>query len=156
MISDIRWSILVASVLAIWPGAVEGQSRPFDAKERAKLLAAREQVWLAWFNNDQARLSELLPQRVIAINYGDTTWYDRAGVLRSAADFSQSGTKLIGVSFPRTEIQTFGDVAVLFSLFRVETESNGKRTVDSGRATEVFVLRDGKWVNPSWHLDSGR
>jgi hypothetical protein len=36
----------------------------------------------------------------------------------------------------------------------VETESGGKHEVSSGRATEIFVFRDGKWVNPGWHTDS--
>jgi len=36
----------------------------------------------------------------------------------------------------------------------VETEENGKRSVNSGRATEIFVRRNGEWVNPGWHTDS--
>jgi hypothetical protein len=27
--------------------------------------------------------------------------------------------------------------------------------VDGGRGTEVFVRRDGKWVDVGWHLDNG-
>jgi len=36
----------------------------------------------------------------------------------------------------------------------VETEENGKRSVSSGRATEIFVRRNGEWVNPGWHTDN--
>jgi hypothetical protein len=50
----------------------------------------------------------------------------------------------------------YGDVAVLYSLYRVETESDGRREVQQGRATEVFVLRNGQWINPGWHTDSGK
>jgi hypothetical protein len=35
-------------------------------------------------------------------------------------------------------------------------ESNGQRQVSSGRGTEIFLRRGGCWVNPGWHLDSGR
>jgi len=30
----------------------------------------------------------------------------------------------------------------------------GKRSVTSGRVTEIFVRRNGKWTNPGWHTDS--
>jgi hypothetical protein len=52
------------------------------------------------------------------------------------------------------EIQRFGDVAVLYSQYVLETETNGKRSEESGRVTEIFVWRDGHWVNPGWHTDS--
>lgn len=26
----------------------------------------------------------------------------------------------------------------------------------TARGTEVFVLRKGQWVNPGWHMDSGK
>jgi ketosteroid isomerase-like protein len=49
----------------------------------------------------------------------------------------------------------FGDTAILYSQFLYQTEANGNRSTSSGRATEVFVRRNGKWVNVGWHLDSG-
>ena len=52
------------------------------------------------------------------------------------------------------EIQRFGDVAIIWTSYLVETEENGKRVVSSGRATEIFVRRNGEWVNPGWHTDS--
>jgi ketosteroid isomerase-like protein len=61
---------------------------------------------------------------------------------------------LVRLEFPRTEIQRFGDVAILYSKYVVETEMKGKRSVSSGRATEVFVLQNGKWTNPGWHTDA--
>ncbi len=162
MSGRIGWSVIVGTAIVTGkllgpaPMALEAQTGTLDARERAGLLATREQVWRAWFENDQTRLGALLPTQVIAINYGDTAWYDRAGVIAGARDFARSGTKLVGLAFPRTEVQAFGDVAVLYSLYRVETQSDGNRTVDAGRATEVFVRQEGRWVNASWHLDSGR
>jgi hypothetical protein len=35
-----------------------------------------------------------------------------------------------------------------------ETEVGTKRSQTSGRVTEIFVLRNGKWTNPGWHTDS--
>jgi hypothetical protein len=31
---------------------------------------------------------------------------------------------------------------------------HGKRSISSGRATEIFVRRDGRWTNPGWHTDA--
>ena len=47
----------------------------------------------------------------------------------------------------------FGYVAIVYSNYVYEIEQGGKSFVNSGRATEVFVHRNGVWVNPSWHLD---
>ncbi|MGO8794272.1 MAG: DUF4440 domain-containing protein, partial [Candidatus Sulfotelmatobacter sp.] len=62
--------------------------------------------------------------------------------------------KLVWLEFPRTEVQHFGDVAIVWSSFLVETEVGGKRTSSSGRATEIFVRENGHWTNPGWHTES--
>jgi len=116
----------------------------------------RDAVWQAWFTNDRSRLERLLPQDVVGINNGDTTWHDRAAVLAAADEFAKSGGKLIRLTFPRTEQQVFGDVAILYSRYELELELNGRRIVHTGRATEVFVWRNGVWQNVGWHLDSGQ
>jgi len=120
----------------------------------SRLLADREAIWQAWFTNDQQRLERLLPSDVVAINSGDTTWQGRAAVLQAAQNFAKSGNKLVRVTFPRTEQQVFGDVAILYSRYEVELERNGQRSVMGGRATEVFVWRDSLWQNSGWHLDA--
>ena len=60
------------------------------------------------------------------------------------------------LEFPKTEIQVYGFTAVVYSNYVYEIEQDGKRSVNSGRVTEVFVSRNGAWVNPSWHMDSGK
>lgn len=121
----------------------------------ARLLADREAVWQAWFTNDQQRLAQLLPSDLVAISSGGTTWEGRAAVLADAEAFAKSGTKFVGVTFPHTEQQVYGDVAILYSRYEVQLEKNGKPSVLAGRATEVFVWRDSLWQNAGWHLDSG-
>jgi NAD(P)-dependent dehydrogenase (short-subunit alcohol dehydrogenase family) len=71
-----------------------------------------------------------------------------------SARFQASGGKLIRLEFPQTEIQRFGDVAIFYSKYLYETEEDGKRSVTTGRVTEIFVLRNGKWTNPGWHTDT--
>lgn len=64
--------------------------------------------------------------------------------------------KLIRLSFSHTEVRSFDDLAVLYSLWTTETEIHGRRSVSSGRATEIFVRSNGQWLNAGWHLDSGK
>jgi len=132
-----------------------GPTRHDSAAQRKAILADREAIWRAWFTNDRTQLEFLLPPSVIAINNGDTTWQDRSGALAGAAQFAREGGKLIRVAFPRTEIQIFGDVAILYSIYELELEQSGKRSIQRGRATEVFILRTRRWRNAGWHLDSG-
>jgi Domain of unknown function (DUF4440) len=122
--------------------------------ERAELLKVRESVWRAWFVNDAKALEQLVPPDTIVISSGEEKWKDQADILRSAGQFQASGGKLLRLEFPRTEIQCFGDVAVTYSQYVYETEVGAKRSVTSGRVTEIFVLRNGKWTNPGWHTDS--
>ena len=125
------------------------------AREK-EVLAAREAVWHAWFSNDRATLESLLPPETIAVDRGEEKWHTRDDVIASAAAFAAGGGKLVRLEFHRVEIQLYGDVAILYSEYEWETEEHGKRDVASGRATEVFVRRDARWVNTGWHLDSGR
>lgn len=122
--------------------------------EKQELLAAREAVWRAWFANDSARLAELIPPELIAIESGEK-WQSRDDELAGSKDFVAKGGKLVRLEFPQTEIQTYGSTAILYSKYVVETEQGGKRSTQSGRVTEMFVYRRGKWVNTGWHLDSG-
>ncbi|HXB54866.1 MAG TPA: nuclear transport factor 2 family protein [Vicinamibacteria bacterium] len=122
----------------------------------ADVLAARERVWQAWFANDHSLLRHLISDDVLAINAGEETWQDCAAVLQSASNFARSGRTLVRLMFPRTEVQRFGDVAILYSAYDLEIESTKGHEKSTGRATEVFVYRDGRWVHPGWHMDSGR
>jgi ketosteroid isomerase-like protein len=121
---------------------------------RTELLKARETVWRAWFANDAKALEALIPPDTIVISSGEEKWKNQADILQSAAKFQAAGGKLIRLEFPRTDIQRFGDVAITYSQYRYETELDGKRSVTSGRVTEIFVLSKGKWTNPGWHTDT--
>lgn len=127
-----------------------------DPTVEKELVAIRDTAWRSYFANDQAIMARLFPANFISIGWGGGPWLDRRATLADAAQLAQSGGKLVSLEFPHTEIQLFGDVAVLFSLYAVEFEVNGERVRRSGRATEVFQRRKGHWIHPSWHLDSGR
>lgn len=151
--------IQVGSHLDLHPDTVSlqhtmpGQLAP---AERKALMSAREAIWRAFFSNDRALLDKVVPNETIAINPGTEHWDDRAGVLASAEEFAKTGGKLVQLEFPKTEVQLYGDVAILYSTYRYVLEVKGATSTQSGRATEVFVRRNSTWVNSGWHLDSGK
>ena len=151
---------LGATALASIPTAVAEEktsaAKGVTPELRRELLATREAAWRAWFNNDRDAMKVHFPADTLAINAGEEPWVDQAAVFSSARAFAEQGGKLVRLEFPRTEIQLYGDVAILYSLYLFETETAGKRQTTAGRATEVFVRRNGAWVNPGWHTDSGR
>jgi ketosteroid isomerase-like protein len=118
------------------------------------LLEVREQVWRSWFAGDRKKLEELVPPETIVMSGGEEKWKNRADVLQTAADFHAQGGKLIRLEFPRTEVQHFGDVAIIWSTYIVEVEVGGKRSTSASRVTEIFVKQHGRWTNPGWHTDA--
>ncbi len=124
------------------------QAAPADDSE---LLKIRETVWRAWFANDKTTLARLVPAETIVITASEKEWKHQTEVLKEAAEFQTDGGKLLRLEFPQTEVQHFGDVAIIWSTCELETEVKGKRSSSGGRVTEIFVRRDGQWTNPGWH-----
>jgi len=118
-----------------------------------ELLRARETVWRAWFAGDIKTLEELAPPETIVMSGGEKEWKHQSDVLRSSSEFHSKGGKLVRLEFPRTEVQHFGEVAIVWSSYVVETEVDGKRSLGSSRVTEIFVWQHGRWTNPGWHTD---
>ncbi|PYS26334.1 MAG: hypothetical protein DMF75_22300 [Acidobacteria bacterium] len=130
--------------------------RPVGDQMKKRLLDAREAVWRAYFAGDRATLEKLIPEETVAIESGDNTWSNRQRILNGAVEFAKSGGKLVKLDFPKTEIQVYGATAVVYSNYAYELQTGGQHLNQSGRVTEVFVLRKGQWVNPGWHMDSGK
>ena len=148
---------LVAAKMAIFAvmfAAVAAVGHAASADDNANLLKVRESVWRAWFANDTVAMKRLIPAEAIAISAGDEDWKHQAQIFKEAADFHAQGGKLLRLEFPRTEVQHFGDVAIIYTQYELETEVGGKRSVSAGRATEIFVRRNGEWTNPGWHTDN--
>ena len=151
----LKWNgvIIIAAMVATTQGTMQSSAQK---QNDGQLLHVRETVWRAWFAGDTKTLEELIPAESIVMSGGEEKWKNQADVLHGAAEFHANGGKLVRLEFPRTEVQHFGDVAVVWSQYLAETETNGKRSLDSGRITEIFVCRNGQWTNPGWHADAGR
>jgi ketosteroid isomerase-like protein len=118
-----------------------------------ELLQVRELVWRAWFAGDIKTLECLVPRDTIVMSGGEEQWKHQAEVLQTSAEFHAKGGKLLRLEFPRTEIQHYGDVAIVWSSYTLELEVSGKKSGGSSRVTEIFVKKNGKWTNPGWHTD---
>lgn len=141
------------------PESVQAQYqtlRTLSDSQKKNLLEAREAVWRAYFAGDRAALEKLLPEELLTIEPYGADWGNRKAVLDGSARFVASGGKLLRLEFPKTEIQVYGFTAIVYSNYLYEIEQGGQRTTHSGRVTEVFVNRNGAWVNPSWHMDGGK
>jgi Domain of unknown function (DUF4440) len=150
--------IQVASHTVIDPAwRAEQTSKPMavTTEMRQRILTARDAVWKAWFANDRPALERLIPEEAIAIESSEQ-WSNRAAILAGAQSFAGSGAKLVRLEFPRTEMQVYGNMVVIYTTYAYEIEANGKREVKRGRATEIFVRRGNDLVNVGWHLDSGK
>lgn len=147
--------IQVASHLARHPDEQQKRlSTPVKVGEQTKkfILDAREQVWRAWFSNDRAKLEGMIPDEAIAIETGNPNWENRAAILEGAKSFAESGSKLVRLEFPRTEIQIYGNAIILYTSYLFETEKDGKKQTTIGSGMETFVQRDGKLINTGWLL----
>lgn len=115
--------------------------------DRDALITARAAVWRAYFEADSARLVQLLPERMVAMGK------HRADIIRDAQGFVANGGRFVGITFSDDEFYVRGSIALVFSKYQVALTQQGKLTSMSGRAIELFEKRDGRWINPSWHLD---
>ncbi len=155
--NDGKW-IQSGSDTALHAESMEAQlqaPRNLPNQMKQRLLAAREAVWRAYFTGDRATLEKLIPQETLAIEAGDNNWSSRQTILEGSERFAKNGGKLIKLEFPKTEIQVYGFTAIVYSNYAYELEVSGQRHNQSGRVTEVFVLRNNEWVNPGWHMDNG-
>jgi ketosteroid isomerase-like protein len=125
--------------------------QPLTPAERKQLLDARDAVWRAYFTTDRAALARLLPAELVVIT-PQGQFAARDAILAQSAPLAANGIRLARLEFPRTEIQLYGTSAFLYTTYEYDLEQNGATTSHSGTATEVFVYRDGAWVNPGWQL----
>ena len=147
--------IQVASNTSLHPEAVSqliSQRRVLSTDERASLMKAREAVWRAWFAGDQAMLEKLLPPELITINPGSNTFGTRASTLEGSRNFAAGGGKLTRLAFPSTEIQVYGNTAILYTSYEMDLADSGQSHTERGMATEVFVFTGGQWLNTGWQL----
>ena len=126
-----------------------------DAATQRELLALRESAWRTWFSNDQEGFRRIVPDELVGLSWSGGPWEDRAQTMVQMQEFAKSGMTLKSLEFPRNVFQHYGDVVILYSTFRLAlTSPAGQLDETAGRATEIFVRRNGRWIHTGWHLDA--
>jgi ketosteroid isomerase-like protein len=112
----------------------------------------------AYFTDDQAALDALVPSDTVVLEGPvDAPFVRKPQILESARRAAAAGSKLVRLEFPQTELQVYGATAILYTTYLFELESaQGQRQTTTGRATEIFVRRNGAWVNPGWHMSAAK
>jgi len=152
---------VVAACLALGSTGASCVSPGGVRKERASpfadpdLMRVQREVWEVWYAGDTTRLRQMTPG-LTAINNGEESFSDQDAAVRGSARFHAAGGRLLELTFPQMRVQRFGDVAIVYSTFHSVALIGSDTLRQSGRATEVFVRRNGTWINPGWHLDSGQ
>jgi hypothetical protein len=147
--------IQVASNTSLHPEAVSqlmSQRRFLGDDERAALMKAREAVWRAWFAGDEATLKTLVPPELITIDPESSGFGTLTSNLEGSRGFASDGGKLTRLVFPSSEIQAYGSTAIIYTSYEMDLQIGGKTRTERGMATEVFVQKDGKWLNTGWQL----
>ncbi len=163
-----RWPtyLLLGTVVAMGPLASSngeesrqeksaGQTSVLTNEVRKELQDARETAWRSFFQKDPDVVERILAPELIAIQQNSDRWDNRTHLIALAKAMNAQGVQLLRLEFPHTEIQLFGDTAILYYTYIFETGLKGKSVVDGGRGTEIFVRRDGRWIDVGWHLDNG-
>ena len=149
---DGNW-IQVASQTSLHPDYQQrrmSELRSIVGDERKSLLQAREAVWRAWFGGDIKALKTLLPPELVTL--GPEGWGTHDIIVGSSADYAKRGGKLVRLEFPRTEIQAYGNTAIIYTSFELDLDEGGKVRSEKGTAIEVFVRRGDQWLNTGWQL----
>ena len=125
-----------------------------DAATRTEILRLRDGAWRAWFGNDGPAFERIVPDELLAIGWDGGAWNDRARTMERMREFAATGQVLRSLEFPENAFQQYGDVVLLYSTFRLVVGKGDASTTTSGRASEVFVRRHGRWIHTAWHLDA--
>lgn len=143
-----RLTIAAVCLLAL---AAAAQATPRQ-DWRSDLLAAREAIWVNYYS-DPGKLAAGLSDDLITIGGRGRGFEGKAAVLANSRRAVADGTRLRRIVFPQTEMQRYGDVAIIYTTFEMTlaTGSDAPTTL-TGEATEFFVWRDGAWLHTGWHL----
>jgi hypothetical protein len=155
--SFIRLLISLSAVGSAWCVWASEPQQSISDQTRNELFEARDAAWRSFFQEDPATaIEKTISPDVIAIQENEEKWDNRVHLIVVAKAMQSQKIKLIRLEFPRTEVQVFNDIAILYYTYIFETGiEGGVSGVDAGRGTEVLMHRDGHWLDVGWHLDNG-
>jgi ketosteroid isomerase-like protein len=106
-------------------------------------LVRLEQDWNeAFYRKDVSAIDKLLASEFVA-TYDDGSRGDKAKELKLAAEFNQQIESAIQDEFT---VRVYGDTAVVWFTLHVVGIKQGQRAELTLRYTDVWVIREGRWL----------
>lgn len=135
-------SSLCCIFVAICTVAASASQRP-PVESDQQVLIKLEQGWNdAVYRNDVAFVEKLLADEFVA-TYDDGSRGDKAKELALVAAFSQAVTSAVQDDFT---VRVYRDTAVVWFTLHLVGAKQGERAEMTLRYTDVWIMRDGRWV----------
>lgn len=135
-------------LLAISVGAAAPAARQRRVQSDQEILVGLEQRWnMAFYRRDAAFIATILADDFVA-TYDDGTRGDKAKELALAANFAEQVESAVPDEFT---VKEYGDTAIVRFTLRLAGLRQGQRAETVLRYTDVWVLRDGRWLCVSTH-----
>jgi ketosteroid isomerase-like protein len=146
LLTGLRWA-LCCILAAAWPIAGSAsQRRPVESDQQT--LIKLERAWNdAFYRKDAKFIESILADDFIA-TYDDGNQGDKAKELALVADFNQQVESATQDEFT---VRMYGDTAVVRFVLRLVGIKQGQRAELRLRFTDVWVMREGRWLCVSTH-----
>ena len=138
----------VAIVLAAGVAVPAPASQPQRVQSDQDILVALERRWNeAFYRRDAAFIATILADDFVA-TYDDGTRGDKAKELALASTFAERVESAVPDEFT---VKEYGDTAVVRFTLRLVGIRQGQRAETVLRYTDVWIIRDGRWLCVSTH-----
>ena len=143
-----RWTAALCCVLSVVMGAAGSASQQRKVQSDQEVLVELEQRWnAALYRKDASFIETILADDFVA-TYDDGSRADKARELALAAAFDQQVESAVPDDF---SVKEYGDTAVVRFTLRLVGIRQGQRAETLLRYTDVWILRDGRWLCVSSH-----
>ena len=137
----LHFSLCCVLVAACAVTASASQRPPVESDQQ--VLIKLERSWNeAFYRKDVAFIENLLADEFIA-TYDDGSRGDKAKELALVMEFDQ---QVVSASQDEFTVKVYGDTAVVWFTLRLVGIKQGQRAELTLRYTDVWVMRDGKWL----------
>ena len=147
-----RMTRLVALWVVVVLGAALEAAEPASQQRKVQsdqdVLVDLEQRWnAAFYRRDAAFIATILADDFVA-TYDDGSRGDKAKELSLASNFAQQVESAVQDEFT---VKEYGDTAVVRFTLRLSGQRQGQRAETLLRYTDVWIIRDGRWLCVSSH-----
>ena len=136
--------VVIVSVILVGLSVAQQKKHTANASHGG-VAAQLEQIEHTWaaaeVKGDAAMISPYLDETMVQTN-PDGSVSARKEVLEGIA---KGDPTLRAVDLADMKTQSYGDAAVIMGNYTERREAGGKRTATSGRFTDTYIRRSGKW-----------